>query len=733
MLIYDPETIGANGGRIVIPPELAGPAAVSVGSFGGFSLEVAFYAVGAAAFAALATMLLVRARRTLTASFFTLASGLTAAWLGTAAYQFWRAGEPLAPAFALEAASGLGWLAFLGASLWSVSDQVVHRRRTILVAAAGLIVCASVAVVIAYMAAVPGVTDHVFIAFRLLTIVAAAILLENLVRNTARQEWWSLKFLCIGLGGVLAYDMFLYADGLLFSALSRTLITARGAIYALVVPLLFVATIRRRMWHEQLHVSHKTAFYSSALAATGGYLAVMAIAAYYITRLGGTWGPVVQAVFLFGALIVLLLIVASGSSRAFLRVSVAKHLYRYKYDYREEWLRFTRRLAETESASPIALRITEAVADIVDSTGGALFVRDGGRYTMAATLYTTAASLSEQEAQPLARFLSETGWIIDLDELRDNPERYQRLSLPEALRSMDRAWIIVPLAHRGELLAFVVLLRPRAARTLDWEDFDFLKLIGLHAGSFLAEHRAMQALVEAHAFERFNRRTAFVIHDIKNIVSELSLFASNIRRHGDKPHFREDLAAAMEGAVSRSKRLLERLREDQSDMVRGEPLHLEPLMRALVAAHPPGAVALQADDGSKSFAVVADEDRLRALVGHLLQNAVDATSGHGGVTLSLRASKGAPGSTSRSRVVIEVADSGPGMDPEFVRSQLFKPFHSTKSGGLGIGAYQCREYARELGGDVEVITSPGSGTTMRVFLPLAAGSDLEPAAPAAPR
>lgn len=724
MLIYESITLGRDGNRVSVQPEAAGPVASSTGFTGGFSLEVAFYALGAFAFTALAIMLLVRARRTTAPALFTVACALTAAWLGTAAYDFWHAGEPLTGAFALEGASGLGWLAFVSALVWSVSDAVVRQRRTILIGVAALIAGASIAVLVGYATGVVGISDDVFIAYRLLTIIVTAILLENLIRNTERSEWWSLKFLCIGLGGVLAYDLFLYADGLLFSALGRTLIAARGFVYALVVPLFFLATVRRRMWHEQLHVSHKTAFYSSVIVVIGCYLAVMAIAAYYITRLGGTWGPVVQAAFLFGALILLLLIITSGSSRAFLRVTLAKHLYRYKYDYREEWLRFTSRLAETESASPIALRITEAVADIVDSTGGALFVRDGGRYVMAASLRTPAASLSEQEVQPLARFLGESGWIVDLDELQENPDRYRGLILPQGVRAMERAWIIVPLAHRGELLAFVVLLRPRTPRSLDWEDFDFLKLIGLHAGSFLAEHRAMQALVEAHAFERFNRRTAFVIHDIKNIVSELSLFASNIRKHGDKPQFREDLAAAMEAAVARSKRLLERLREDRPEGgARNRPIKLEPLMANLANGHAPGSVVFHAEDGTGGLAVAADEDRLRALVGHLLQNAVDATAGNGGVTLSLgttseRASGDGSGGSPQAQAVIEVSDSGPGMDPEFVRNDLFKPFRSTKAGGLGIGAYQCREYARELGGDVEVITSPGSGTTMRIYLPL---------------
>jgi putative PEP-CTERM system histidine kinase len=702
MLIYD-SAIGRNGG---IAAPLAGA---------GFPVEAAFYAFGALAFAALAVALLMRAQRGRSALLFALACILTAGWLGVAAAHFWQHEELRAAAFALEAASGLAWLVFVSGLLCSVSDAFVRRQWMIVISA--LFLGISMAIILAYGAGAAAISDKAFIASRLLTIIITAIVLENLVRNTAAEEWWSLKLLCIGLGGVLAYDLFLYADGLLFSALSRSLIAARGIVYALVVPLLFLVTLRRGMWHAQLHVSHRTAFYSSAIAAIGGYLAVMALAAYYINRMGGAWGPVVQVIFLFGALITLLLIMVSGSSRAFLRVTIAKHLYRYKYDYREEWLRFTRRLAETESGAPIALRITQAIADIVDSTGGVLWLRDGERYALASSLYTTASSLSAQDAKPLARFLNETGWIIDLNEVREHPARYDGLQLPQALRSIPHGWIIVPLTHRGQLLAFVLLLRPRTPRSLDWEDFDFLKLIGLHAGSFLAEHRAMQALTLAQEFERFNRRTAFVIHDIKNIVSELSLFASNIRKHGDNPQFREDLTDAIEGAVSRSKRLIERLRDDQDAASQCQPLQLKPLMTTLLGSYPQGSITLKVENGSEGLAVAGDEDRLRALFGHMLRNALEATGERGGVTLSLGASGG--------RAIVEVSDTGAGMAADFVLNQLFKPFHSTKSGGLGIGAYQCREYARELGGDIEVITSPGSGTTMRILLPLARSPDGE--------
>ena len=708
MLLYEFEPQSPSG-RVVPPePGVAGTAS-------GFSLEVFLYGAAAAAFAALALVLLIRARRNLSAAAFTLGCLLTAMWMGTAAFEFWKTGTLLDTAFALDMVSALGWGGFVATLLWSIPGPIVHRYRYAFVTVAAAVVTGSRAAGLGYLWLGPERADLPFMAVRLLLIIATAVLLENLVRNTVSDQWWSLKFLCLGLGGVLAFDLFLYADGFLFTALNKSLVIARGGVYALVAPLLFVAAVRRDMWQEQIVLSHKSAFFSTAIIASGGYLAVMAGAAFYIRQLGGTWGPVVQILFLFGALVTGLIVVSSGSSRAFLRVAVAKHFFRYKYDYRDEWLRFTGILSENEGASPIALRVTQAVADVVESTGGALWIRDGSRYALAATLHTTARSLSEEEAGPLEQFLRETGWIISLDELSASSDRYSGLSLPQTLEGIERAWIIVPLVHRSELIAFVLLLQPRAPRSLDWEDFDLLKLIGRHAASFVAEHRANQALIESQQFERFNRRTAFVLHDIKNIVSQLSLFACNIQKHGDKPAFREDLAAAVDDAVGRMQRLVDQLREGGDPTAQKETVSLLPLLAKLINSLPNGSVEFSCENAAEHVAVSAKTNRLWAMVGHIVQNALDVSKQDGVTRISL--------GTSETQALIEVSDDGPGMDPDFVRTELFKPFRSTKEGGLGIGAYQCRDYARELGGDIEVISSPGSGTTMRIVLPLAVSAD----------
>jgi signal transduction histidine kinase len=107
-----------------------------------------------------------------------------------------------------------------------------------------------------------------------------------------------------------------------------------------------------------------------------------------------------------------------------------------------------------------------------------------------------------------------------------------------------------------------------------------------------------------------------------------------------------------------------------------------------------------------------DREKLHMALVHAIRNAQDATDADGRIEIRLAAQDG--------MASIEVTDTGVGMDAEFVRNQLFRPFESTKGAkGMGIGAYQIRETLRAAGGDVLVESVLGKGTTLRLQLPLA--------------
>ncbi|MEM7225460.1 MAG: XrtA/PEP-CTERM system histidine kinase PrsK [Pseudomonadota bacterium] len=669
------------------------------------------YGASALAFLALTVILLVSGRHGVQGFLMLAACFATAAWSAAEAYQIAYSGGMGTLASLLDAVCALLWVAFLS----SLVQSDLRQRLASPWLRAGLgLVGLLVGAWLATEALQPWSDDLNFkcqVLAHLVVVVLGLILAESLLRNTPTEDRWRIKFLCIGLGGVLVFDLFYFADALLFSETSAALTVARGYVYALIMPLLAVSSHRNAMWRTNVTFSRTSALYTTALTASGVYLSLMAAAAYYVREVGGTWGAVIQAVFLFGAAVVLALLLLSGAFRAHLRVFVSKHFFQYRYDYRTVWLRFTDTVSGSETAQALPGRVVNAIADILDSPGGAMWLRDRDNCVLASAWNMSARSLSAAEAADFLDFLGRTGWIIDLDEQKARPEKYENLVIPEVIARIGDAWVIVPLRHRDAVLGFVILARPRAPRPLGWEDFDLLKTISRHAASYLAEQQLGRALAEAREFEKLNRRFAFVLHDIKNLASQISLLASNFERHGENPDFRADMVTTLKDASSQMKRLMERLKTDQIMEPEQDLVWLKPLMRQLMALESGSSVLLDIKLDAEDVAVSCDQDRLAAVLRHLVQNAKEAVGDGGLVQISL----GMQG----NRAVIEIIDDGCGMEEEFVHSELFKPFRSTKKVGYGLGAYQCREFARELGGDIEVISSIGAGTTMRVIMPIA--------------
>ena len=275
------------------------------------------------------------------------------------------------------------------------------------------------------------------------------VLVEQLYRNTRSENRWAIKYLCFGVGGLFAYDFFLYSDALLFKRIDVGLWQARGLINALVVPLIAVSAARNPEWSLNVFVSRRMVFHSAAVFGAGIYLLAMAAGGAYVRIYGGNWGHVAQAVFLFGALLVLLILLFSGQAQAQLKVFLNKHFFNYKYDYREEWLRFIRTLSAGEPGISLRERVIEALANIMDSPGGALWWRrEPRRYEFVAHWnMSEVAAIHEDADGALARFLSERNWVVNLHEYEEKPEVYATLKLPEWLRSLQRAWLVVPLMH----------------------------------------------------------------------------------------------------------------------------------------------------------------------------------------------------------------------------------------------------------------------------------------------
>jgi putative PEP-CTERM system histidine kinase len=312
-----------------------------------------------------------------------------------------------------------------------------------------------------------------------------------------------------------------------------------------------------------------------------------------------------------------------------------------------------------------------------------------------------------QRDHPLIQFMTAREWLIDIDEWERDPELYNHLELPDWLRRMPDAWLVVPLIVHDHMLGFIILAHSPAQTHFNWEDSDLVKTAGRQVAVHLAQLESSQALAEAKQFEARHQLTSYVMHDLKNLIAQLSLVVTNASKHRHNPRFMDDAITTVDNSVQKMNRLLNYLRSDSLQIQETETIELCSVLREVVQMMSSGKPVPTLDCQAQDIHIQADRDRFSAIIGHLVRNAQDASAEDGRVIVRLF--------KRNVHATIEVQDSGCGMDSDFIKHRLFRPFDSTKGkAGMGIGVYETRDYIYRLGGDLEVISRVGEGTTFRI-------------------
>jgi putative PEP-CTERM system histidine kinase len=676
------------------------------------------YGIALAGYLAFALRVAIGLRRNARAALLLAATLVTAGWAGLGVAASLHPAPWLVPAMIAADALRYGiWFAFLAILPRGASEASPFARPIFVLAFVGLLASVlldrSLPFAQEWGFGTQAPTLHAALA------VFGLVLVERLLRRAHSQARWAIKPLAIALAGVFGFDLALYADASLFGTPDVDMLIARGIANALVIPFLALSAARNRSWSVDVHFSRGTVYHSTALIVSAVFLLVVAGAGYLVRYIGGEWGRALAIELVFIALLAGALIATSGRFRSRLRVFVSKHFFSYRFDYREEWLRFSRTLSTESALQKLEERAVMALADLVESPAGALWLKDDNKGFVQAGRYNIAAVTAVEPADgSLVRFIERTGWVINLSEHAVEPGRYRDLSIPDWLAALPDAWLVVPLHTGLELLGFVVLTTPRAPVEVDWEVRDLLKTASRQAASYLGHVRAAEALLEARKFEAFNRMSAFVVHDLKNLVAQLSLMVRNAERHRDNPEFQRDMLSTVQNVVGRMNTLLMQLRTGTTPVDKPRPVDLRAVVTRVCEAKASARLALEPPP---VLAAVGHEDRLERVIGHLVQNALDATAERGRVNVRLYR---------EDRVAtIEVDDTGVGMTREFVRDRLFRPFETTKSAGMGIGVYESVQYVASLGGNVLIDSTPDVGTRVRVRLPLAEAGASQAATP----
>jgi putative PEP-CTERM system histidine kinase len=669
-----------------------------------FPAMAVLHGICAGLYAVLAALILVRRQQSRTGLYLAVAALLTAAWALSVA-MWWRTPLGAIPR-SLELVRAAAWYGFI-LHLYRRGHGVKQALMPVFVTM-GLVAALIVGGMPLLDMLLQSTTGAIFslqVATRLTFAVGTLLLIENLYRNSSEDERWHINLLCVALAGLSLYDLLLYADAALFRRVSAELFIGRASVTALAAPLIALAAARNRRWDINIHVSRQAVFHSATLMISGVFLLGLALVGEVFRRTGAEWGLVAEVTLVFGGLLAIAVLLTSGSGRSRLRALLVDHFFSLRYDYRRQWMQCIETLSAPEAYVGLHTRAARALAEVVDSPAGALYVRDPEEvaFRWAGSWNLPAATTAIPPGHPLVAAFRDGNWIVELD-------RFQ--GAREWLGELPRVWLAVPLNHLGALLGFVVLTQSRAPFKLDREVFGLLRVISREVAGRVAEQRAAQVLQQTRELREYSQRFAFVIHDIKNVSGQLSMLLANAERHADNPEFQRDMLTTVRASVARITRLLTRLQAGAQE--RAHAL-IEPVERIgdVVAAfrRASGVVVTVEDDGGDA-GVAIDPDSFDTVITHLLTNAVEATNavdGAGVVRVVVR--------HEALSVLIDIIDEGAGMSADFIRDRLFRPFATTKTDGHGIGAYQARELLRAAGGDLLVLSRPNAGTTMRLLLP----------------
>ncbi len=545
-----------------------------------------------------------------------------------------------------------------------------------------------------------------------LYLIYILVQLERTLVSMPRHARWRGKFEIFGAGTLLAALLLYYSQGLLHKTIDMNLLPARSMALTAAVVMMGWSRLRRGE-ATAIRVSREMAFRSVVVLAVGVYLVSLGLLGEGMRYLGDAQRRSIVLIAALAGGLGIVVIFLSEAARRKIRVFLHKSFYREKYDYRDEWLRFTRKLSVAESRDELHRAILAFYAETFAVQGAALFLRDPerGHYRPTASHGLGRVEGVFPVSSALVNSFGEEGWIFSSRE--DHPR--VREESGEFLQA-HRVSFVVPLRFDRTLEGFIVLGRIiNEGEKYTFEDFDLMKMLALQATSTILSMNLSEQLAQSREMAAIGKVSAFVLHDLKNLVSNLALVVDTARDNISDPEYQMDMLQTLTATVRKMKALMLRLKtmEEKSALERREcPLQetiregLQMIGGAQVKVH------------GKEVVAQIDPVEIQKVALNLVLNALEAGNGR-----PVHVETGDAG-----RAFFRIRDQGCGMSEEFIRTRLFRPFETTKPKGFGIGLYQCRSIVEAHGGTIEVKSRTGEGTEFTVWLPKAVSRSQEPGA-----
>jgi hypothetical protein len=533
-------------------------------------------------------------------------------------------------------------------------------------------------------------------------IVAALYHLERTLLAFSAVERYKVLHEILGVGTILVAMLVYYSYALLYRTIDMNLVPIRSLALLIGAGLCSYSRLKRGTM-QGLALSRNVASGSAVVLAVGCYLLLLGGAGKGLRYLGVHNQRLLFIGFAVLCGLLLTLMLLSEKNRRMLRVFLHKHFYRHKYDYRNEWLTFTSQLSSADNMGKLQHAILGSYCETFGRKGGSLYLRD---LESASYQQKTSRNLEFPQAcifdsHPLVSYFNKTDWVFNAAD--PHPADFD--SFKRQLETFA-VQLCVPLQYERNLEGFILLREAvNPGEKLSFEDYDLMKVLASQATSVLLSLKLSAQLSTAQEMAAIGKVATFVIHDLKNHVSNLTLMVDNARDHIANPEFQQDMLETLDETIGKVNTLISRLKhiKEKKDLDLA-PCDLTDVVRR-------GVKACGASSGMVHGDVIpacVDAAEVEKVVHNLVLNALEAGSTNGSVTINVGMGESA---------FFEVTDHGCGMSEDFIRNRLFQPFQTTKQKGFGIGLYQCRQIVEAHGGRIEVVSKPGEGTAFKVHLP----------------
>jgi hypothetical protein len=529
--------------------------------------------------------------------------------------------------------------------------------------------------------------------------------LEPVFRVASRTGGHMSKTEFVGIASIFAILIFYFSQGLLYRSINLNLMPARSGIFILAALLIWYSRIATATTVKVV-VSRYVLYRSLTMLFVGIYLIFLGVVGEGMKYLEIPFGTVLTIFIFFIVGIFMVVLFLSNPLRRRIKVFINKHFYAHKYDYREEWLRFTGRLALCRTLSDVTNVVVTTFMDSFGFKTAALYLFNKEKNAFGRALnYDMPGDLKELRiSENLASYFKEKGRVLDPGDSEYAPTEEE-----SAFLSRTGTGLIVALIANDTVEGLVLCGERLAPEKFIYEDFDLMKIVARQATLSIVNFSLSEELAETREMAAVAKISSFIIHDLKNHAYTLSLLLENAEAHINNAEFQRDMIETVKNTVYSMKTIINKLKRiPEKNTLDRKLVDLSVLTRETVEDMKRACGVSGISFNGLPASVMIDAEEIKKVIVNLIVNAVDATSGKGSI--------GVTAGSDSEYAFIKVADDGCGMTEEYIVGNLFKPFKSTKKSGLGIGLYQCRQIIEAHCGRIEVQSELDKGSVFAVYL-----------------